>query len=694
MHQAKGSAAKRTFLFLATVLLAAAILSSAAVFIEINQEYFIYGPNSFEFLPGVSFEQSRYFGRCVYQFIWDMHALEYELFALTKPGQIVPISQIASISPDQDWRRYNDYFHTKMHFIFINRETGVSITNADMPALETDQIADAIAGRLMQNSGAYYQWTYEHENSYIDTNIKYKRPFIFFDENISGLPGRKDFQYTLSLEQLSGDVLADDSLLKFYYQTYLADQRLTIAAMGVFLVGLGLLVLSWTRLIRYAGSHKGREEICLNWIDRLYAEILVIPTVIVLAVLYMGTRSMNMIPERLFFLTILYAVAGVLLLSLIRRKRAGILVSQTLGSKISRSLRQNYRQHSLFQKAVVSWIAVSLMIVIIPLFFTANIPQTSLMQVLLWLITPIIYLPLLRWIIQFQAIGQMIERIGSEAAPQDIPLNKMPRELRQMMIQLTGIGRQTQAAIAGKLKSERLRTDLITNVSHDLKTPLTSIISYLDLLKRSADVPDKRLEYIGILEQKAQRLKTLTDNLTEAAKASSGSLPVQMEPVNLNELASQLSGEYADRLNDRGLTLIVHAFKNNADPNLPILIESDGRHIWRILDNLMTNVCKYAQEGTRVFIDLLEDQGKALIIIKNISQELLNCSADELQQRFVRGDQSRHREGAGLGLAIATSLAELLDGKLLIQLDGDLFKATLELPLNKERAQNLQADAN
>lgn len=228
--------------------------------------------------------------------------------------------------------------------------------------------------------------------------------------------------------------------------------------------------------------------------------------------------------------------------------------------------------------------------------------------------------------------------------------------------------------VARQTKAEHLRTELITNVSHDLKTPLTSIVNYIDLLSREEMPTPEAREYLEVLRRQAARLKKLTIDLVDASKASSGSLTVELVPTELQVLISQLSGEYEDRLADRQLSLVC------AMPQEPLTILADGRQIWRVFDNLLGNACKYAMPGTRVYLDLTADETTVTVSLKNISASPLNVSPDELMERFVRGDSSRHTEGSGLGLSIARDLTALQHGTLRLTTDGDLFKAILEFP--------------
>ena len=230
------------------------------------------------------------------------------------------------------------------------------------------------------------------------------------------------------------------------------------------------------------------------------------------------------------------------------------------------------------------------------------------------------------------------------------------------------------SAVNERIKSERFKTELITNVSHDIKTPLTSIINYVDLLKKEEITQPKAQEYIEVLERQSARLKKLIEDLMEASKASTGNIAVELELCDINILLTQTIGEFEEKLNSKELSLVIDQSLEN------IFIMADNRHIWRIFDNLMNNICKYGQPGTRVYINIEATEKEVTIIFRNTSGYQLNISSDELLERFVRGDSSRHTEGSGLGLSIAQNLAELMGGSLKLHVDGDLFKVILAFP--------------
>jgi len=248
---------------------------------------------------------------------------------------------------------------------------------------------------------------------------------------------------------------------------------------------------------------------------------------------------------------------------------------------------------------------------------------------------------------------------------------------------LNSIATGMTKALEARLKSERMKTELITNVSHDIKTPLTSIINYASLIGNELkDKDDEKLsEYSEVLVRQSESLKRLIEDLVEASKASSGNLDVALAPCDASIFISQASGEYEEKLKNTDLTLVT---KESPEE---LYIMADGRRMWRIFDNLMNNICKYALPGTRVYLSLERFSDRALITFKNTSKEPLDMTEEELMERFTRGDSSRHTEGNGLGLSIARSLAELQNGQLRLALDGDLFKAILSFPLVEKPAE-------
>ncbi|MDO5134984.1 MAG: HAMP domain-containing sensor histidine kinase [Eubacteriales bacterium] len=264
-----------------------------------------------------------------------------------------------------------------------------------------------------------------------------------------------------------------------------------------------------------------------------------------------------------------------------------------------------------------------------------------------------------------------LKRISGGELTFKIPLKRLYGDQKRMAEYINNIGDGLNAAVDKSLKNERMKTELITNVSHDLKTPLTSIINYVDLLKRENLTDPKICGYLDILEEKAQRLKSLTEDVVEASKASTGNITLEMTALDFTELLHQVLGEFEERFQDRRLTMVV-----NLDQE-PSVIYADGRRLWRVLENVFGNAAKYSLEGTRVYVQVSHEKDNVCFSLKNISAQPLNFDAQELTQRFIRGDVSRSTEGSGLGLSIAKILTELMGGAFSLYLDGDLFKVTI-----------------
>ncbi len=280
-----------------------------------------------------------------------------------------------------------------------------------------------------------------------------------------------------------------------------------------------------------------------------------------------------------------------------------------------------------------------------------------------------------------QQIVKGIEIIANGQLEHQVKTDKLHGDNLTLAHSVNSIGKGIKEAVEISMKDERMKADLITNVSHDIKTPLTSIINYVDLIKRERIDNEKVQNYIKVLDEKSQRLKQLTDDLVEASKITSGNISLHFEQINLTELMNQTIGEFCEKFEQKNLTTVMNVRVKNA------VIEADSRRIWRVMENLFNNIYKYAMEGTRVYLSIedMPDKKKFIVIsIKNISASPLNCNPDELTERFIRGDVSRTTEGSGLGLSIAKNLTEAQKGTFEIQLDGDLFKVILTFPKAKE----------
>ena len=331
---------------------------------------------------------------------------------------------------------------------------------------------------------------------------------------------------------------------------------------------------------------------------------------------------------------------------------------------IWRGLRALWRNLPLYWKSGIVWLVLC---VIEGLAFWERLPVVWLLEKLL--LTPLF----IACIIFLRRLQRGAESISGGDYSYQIDVSHMPQLLREHGQQLNHIGDGLQHAVEDRMRSERMKAELITNVSHDIKTPLTSIINYVDLLKKEGLTSENAPEYLDVLDRQTARLKKLTEDLIEASKASTGNVSVLLEATDLNVVLSQALGEYENRLERAKLEVVTKL------TDAPAMAQADGKLLWRIFDNLLGNICKYAMPGTRVYLRTYCSGDKVFVEFKNISAQELDIAPEELMERFVRGDASRNTEGSGLGLSIASSFAELQGGALQLNVDGDLFKATVVL---------------
>ena len=309
--------------------------------------------------------------------------------------------------------------------------------------------------------------------------------------------------------------------------------------------------------------------------------------------------------------------------------------------------------------------------------------EEEILQFLLIVFDALVFVLLLVYCRQEKIIQAAAKSLAGGDLSHKVGTKKLYFGWRSLGEELNSIGDGMAQAVEERMKSERMKTELITNVSHDLKTPLTSIINYVDFLKSDNLDESSRREYLAVLEKQSLRLKKLTEDVVEASKAASGALTVTPEPISMVELLEQFLGEYTGRFREADIEAVLSV------PEQEVVILADSGLLGRVMDNLVTNILKYAQPGTRAYFDLTSDGADACLVMKNTSREQLNITADELMERFVRGGSSRHTDGSGLGLSIARSLTELMGGRLELILDGDLFKARIVFPLDDTSKQPL-----
>ncbi len=439
--------------------------------------------------------------------------------------------------------------------------------------------------------------------------------------------------------------------------------------------------------ISFTGHKKGKESIAINGFDRWYSELGFLFVVGGIIALYLFTKFFCTLLHRQFGLGFYYALilAFAILypfcmfgfLSLIRRIKANILFQNSLIVRFFIQLRKFIRDFFAQQNLTYRVFAIIGMFAVVQFlaFYLYNNPilLDRKLEFLIVSIPDYLYLSyvLLKAAIDYNVIKKETKKITEGNLTHKIPVSNMNEPALTLAEYINNIGDGLSAAVDEKLKSERLKTELIANVSHDIKTPLTSIINYVDLLKKENLNNKTAADYLNILSTKTWRLKTLIEDLMEASKASSGAISLNLERLNLVELVRQSIGEFEDRFISHNLEVVLNMKEE------PIYIMADGRSTYRIIENIFSNANKYALNGTRIYVDIFTENTTVTVSVKNISASKLNINSDELMERFVRGDLSRNTEGSGLGLSIAKSLAALQDATFDIELDGDLFKAVL-----------------
>ena len=477
-------------------------------------------------------------------------------------------------------------------------------------------------------------------------------------------------------------VMNDDYALIVKFTDFLYSVRYTVFFTG------GICLLLWIILLCFlysAAGHRKEGTVRLNYLDRVPFDIVTAAVIAAAAasIALVGEAGYGswapMMTEAILTLSADYFIALAFTMTFATRLKTRTLIKNTVIYKVLKFLLKKLK--SLFgfigynlkniplviRTAAICGAAILFQLIVYGLF-AYNTGE----MVVFWLFFALCITAIVIYVaITLQKIKEGGERIAGGDLDYKIDTKYMYGDFRDFCGTLNNINKGISAAVSEKMKSERFKTELITNVSHDIKTPLTSIINYVDLIKKEEPENEKIREYIAVLDRQSGRLKKLIEDLVEASKASSGSVAVNLAECDPSVLLSQTVGEFDERLKAAGLTAVIKA------PEAPVRIMADGRHLWRVFDNLMNNICKYSQKGTRVYLDVSESGGRVNVTFKNISAYELNISGEELTERFVRGDRSRSTEGSGLGLSIARSLTEIQGGTLKIDIDGDLFKVTV-----------------
>lgn len=426
-----------------------------------------------------------------------------------------------------------------------------------------------------------------------------------------------------------------------------------------------------------AGHWAGHEGIHLTWLDKIPADVWLL---VLLCTFFIGWEAFYYEWGRVFFCAALVPLVLLFLCAFAAQCKAGTVLRGALIGRIARFLWRIVR--SLFlglwriaRNLPLLWKTALVMAGVFfleMLFVLAGYGSVDGIFVIMKAVELLAALYIALNLRALQKGGEKLAR-GDFSSP--IDTKYLIGDFKRYGQELNDVQGGLEQAVQEQMKAEHLKTELITNVSHDIKTPLTSIVNYVDLLKKE-DMPSSAArEYIAVLDRQSHRLKKLTEDLVEASKASSGALNVELQPTDVNVLLSQIEGEYQERLAACHLTLVTQP------PAPGTMIQADSRLLSRVMDNLVSNVCKYAMENTRVYVTAAVRDGQAVISFKNVSRDELNISPDELMERFVRGDASRHSEGSGLGLSIARSLVQLQGGTFALSIDADLFRADIVFPL-------------
>ena len=513
-----------------------------------------------------------------------------------------------------------------------------------------------------------------HEDYYLDSNYT-------LWVNMGNTSPKTTYQMVVILPQNVGTdwnstdlYVQANTLLNFVYSMrYTALVTMFVS----FIIGAAAFVF----LMCAAGHRNGTDEIVTTVWDHLWLDVFAVGAVLAevfvfyVAAIFLINVDVAYLPFILFVTAVATLCMGWLLLlfllSFSVRVKLGKWWRHTLCYQLFRKIGQFGRM--IWENIGFLWKVILVMLVLaffegigVLMFFNSDI------ALLLWLLEKLVLYPLVLWYcVQLNQLKNGTEKIAGGEPGYQISTKRMTGIFKEQGEQINHISDGMTHAIEERMKSERFKTELITNVSHDINTPLTSISNYVDLLEKEDLHNETAQEYLEVLERQSSRLKKLIEDLIEASKASTGNLPVHLERLEAGIFMTQTVGEFEEKTKEAGLDLVIEK------PETPVYIMADSRHFWRVIDNLMNNICKYAQSGTRVYINLEVKEAQVSITFRNTSKYPLNISSDELMERFVRGDASRNTEGSGLGLSIANSLMDLMGGTFRLYVDGDLFKVVL-----------------
>ena len=538
---------------------------------------------------------------------------------------------------------------------------------------------------LKDSSGEIILTNYSNEEYLLSTSYQYKKStYPYFENNNTNSSDTTD-TYTIFCF-VKKALTANDRFSRIeYWINYAYSIRYLIIVIA--LVSVVASVILFIFLMCSAGRRKDEDKIILNGVDKIPFDILLTIVIFISAIAFTFFYEVNAETNTIgtiFVLSVVIILNTLLMLLLFMsfavRYKTGAWWRNTITyivfkfcfgliRKIYEGIRNFVRNFSLFWKVILGLFLVSL-----AEFITMAITyDNGGLMLFLWMLEKFILIPaILLLVMNLRKLQIGGQKIAEGDLNYKIDTNHMFWDFKSHGENLNSINNGMSRAVNERLKSEKFKTELITNVSHDIKTPLTSIINYVDLLKKEVTEDGTLKEYVNVLDRQSARLKKLTEDLVEASKASTGNMTVNMHCTEVGVLLAQTVGEYKEKIKSCGLELIL------TKPEDEVFIMADGRLLWRVFDNLLSNICKYSQLGTRTYLNLEITNDEAVIIFRNVSKYALNITSEELFERFVRGDSSRKTEGSGLGLSIAKSLIELQKGNMELYIDGDLFKVVIK----------------
>lgn len=498
---------------------------------------------------------------------------------------------------------------------------------------------------------------------------------------------QETFTYALNtgntaMVTIAADLLRSENAPSYSYllcQWLLEHTGLTIFLTALFAL---LALFCFCFSLAAAGHWQGHEGIHLTWLDKIPADVWLI---VLLCTFFIGWEAFYYGWGLVFFCAALVPFVLLFLCAFAAQCKAGTVLRASLIARIARFLWRIVR--SLFlglwriaKNLPLLWKTALVMAGVFFLEMLFVLAGYGSVDGIFVIMKAVELLAALYIALNLRTLQKGGEKLADGDFSSPIDTKYLIGDFKRYGQELNDVQSGLEQAVQEQMKAEHLKTELITNVSHDIKTPLTSIVNYVDLLKKE-DIPSPEArEYIAALDRQSHRLKKLTEDLVEASKASSGVLNVDLQPTDVNVLFSQIEGEYQERLAACQLTLVTQP------PAPGTVIRADSRLLSRVMDNLVSNICKYALPSTRVYVVSTLSREAVTISFKNVSRNELNISPDELMERFVRGDASRHTEGSGLGLFIARSLVQLQGGRFDLAIDADLFRADITFPLSESAA--------